>query len=87
MVVYHPKNKITLRYDWINNFQVNLFIAPMALIGKFYNTFSNIVIMVLIWFWYTKHNIVFKGIHSDLDEEQVPEIVIFFWGLALLSKS
>ena len=38
---------ITLRHDWINNFSFNLFIAPMALIGKFYNAFSNIVTMVL----------------------------------------
>ena len=78
MVVYNPKNKSTLRHDWINNFPVNLFIAPMALIGKFYNTFSNIVTMVLMDFQYVKNDLVFKGIlHSDLNEEQVPENVIF----------
>ena len=77
MVADNPKNNITLRYDWINKFWVNLFMTPMTLIGKFYKTFSNIVTMVLIWLLHTKKNIVFKGIHSDLDEEQLPENGIF----------
>ena len=51
--------------------------SPMALIGKFYNTFSNIMTAVLILFQYTKNNIVFRGIHSDSDEEQVPQDGIF----------
>ena len=70
MVVYNPKNNITLRHDQINNFPVNLFMAPMVLIGKFYNTFYNIVTTDLISVY--KNTIVFKGIHYDLDEEQVP---------------
>ena len=45
--------------------------APMVLIGKFYNTFYNIVTTDLISAY--KNKIVFKGIHCDLDEEQVPE--------------
>ena len=52
--------------------------ASMTLIGKLYNTFSYIVTMVLISFWYTKNNIAFKGINRDLDEEQVPENGIFW---------
>ena len=59
----------------MNNFPVNLFMAPMVLIGKFYNTFYNIVTTALISVY--KNNIVFKGIHCDLVEEQVPENVIF----------
>ena len=59
----------------MNNFPVNLFMAPMVLIGKFYNTFYNIVTTDLISVY--KNNIVFKGIHCDLDEEQVPENGIF----------
>ena len=56
----------------------------MELIGKFYNTFYNIVTTDLISVY--KNNIVFKGIHCDLDEEQVPENGIF-GELVLLSKS
>ena len=44
--------------------------APMVLIDKFYNTFYNIVTTDLISVY--KNTIVFKGIHYDLDEEQVP---------------
>jgi len=50
--------------------------APMALIGKFYNTFYNIVTTNLISVY--KNNIVVKGIHYDLDGEQVPENGIFW---------
>ena len=81
MVVYNPKNNITLRHDQINNFPVNLFMAPMVLIGKFYNTFYNIVTTDLISVY--KNNIVFKGIHCDLDEEQVPENCIF-WRISFI---
>ena len=56
----------------------------MELIGKFYNTFYNIVTTDLISVY--KNNIVFKGIHCDLDEEQILENGIF-GELVLLSKS
>ena len=48
MEVQNAKNDITLRHDQINNFPVNLFMARMVLIGKFYNTFYNIVTTDLI---------------------------------------
>ena len=44
----------------------------MVLIGKFYNTFYNVMTTDFISV-YTKNNTVFKGIHRDLDEEQFPE--------------
>ena len=50
--------------------------APMVLFGKFYNTFYNIVTTNLISVY--KNNIVVKGIHYDLDGEQVPENGIFW---------
>ena len=71
MVLNSPKNNITLRHDWINNFPVNLFMAQMELIGKFYNTFSNIETSDLISVY--RNNNLFKGIHHDSDEEQLPE--------------
>ena len=54
--------------------------APMTLIGKFYNTFYNIATTDLISVY--KNNIVFKGIHCDLDEEQVLENV--FWRISFV---
>ena len=59
--------------------------APMALIGELYNTFNNIVTTDLISMY--KKNIVFWGIHCDLDKEQVPENGIFWEDSFLLSKS
>ena len=55
--------------------------APMVLIGKFNNTFSNTVTTDLLLVY--KNNTVFKGIHSDLDEEQVPEKGIF-WRISFI---
>ena len=55
--------------------------APMVLIGKFYNTFYNIVTTDLISVY--KNNIVFKGIQCDLDEEQALENGIF-WRISFI---
>ena len=57
--------------------------APMVLFGKFYNTFYNIVTTDLISVY--KNNIVFKEIHCDSDEEQVPENGIF-WRISFIIK-
>ena len=53
----------------------------MVLIGKFYNTFYNVITTDFISVY--KKNIVFKGIHCDLDEGQVPENGIF-WRISFI---
>ena len=55
--------------------------APMVLIGKFYNTFYNIVTTDLISVH--KNNIVFKGIQCDLDEGEILENGIF-WRISFI---